>query len=147
VHAAIGRTHLGRLDEAIEVRNRIAARYDKALGGNALITPLLVPAECVSNYYKYVAFLDPGIARDALKHDLREQSGVGLAGEVYALPLHRQPVFAGLADRPFTAADDVCARHICLPIHSDMTGDEADHVVNSLMAALDRATTQRGASA
>ena len=140
VHAAIGRTHLGRLDHAIDVRNRVAARYDKALGGHALITPLRVPDACVSNYYKYVAFLDSGIARDGLKHDLRERSGVGLSGEVYALPLHRQPVFAALADRAFPVADDICGRHICLPTHSDMTDDEADHVIDSLMAAIDRGT-------
>lgn len=142
VHAAIGRTHLARLDEAIEVRNRVAARYDKALGGHALITPLRLPEGCVSNYYKYVAFLGSGIGRDVLKHDLREQRGVALSGEVYALPLHRQPVFTGLADRPFPVTEEVCARHVCLPVHSDMTDDEADHVVESLVAVLEQTANE-----
>ena len=84
------------------------------------------------NHYKYIALLDAGIDRDRLKHELREQHGVSLSGEVYAVPLHRQPVFAHLAHGPLPVTEDVCARHICLPVHSDMTDDEAAHVVRSL---------------
>ena len=53
-----------------------------------------------------------------------------LAGEVYDLPLHRQPVFAEFAiaqggrGPSLPVAEDLCARHICLPVHSDMTKAE-----------------------
>jgi perosamine synthetase len=141
VHAAIGSVHLARLDAAIAVRQRVAARYDKELAGIAGCTPIAVPEECVSNYYKYVALLDPGIDRAAIKQELKEQ-GVSLSGEVYALPLHRQPVFAG-STGSFPVAEDVCSRHICLPIHSDMTDDEADYVLDALGAVLGRRATER----
>ena len=52
-----------------------------------------MPAPCRSNYYKYVAMLAPELDRSDLKARLREQHGVALSGEVYALPLHCQPVF------------------------------------------------------
>ena len=71
-----------------------------------------------------------------MKADLKKRTGVSLSGEVYALPLHRQPVFAGLEGGPFPIADEVCSRHVCLPIHSDMTEDEADYVIDSLTAVL-----------
>lgn len=137
VHAAIGRTHLARLDEAIEVRQRVAAAYTRRLRDLDHVTPLAVPADGVSNYYKYIALLDPGVDRADLKAGLRSDAGVSLAGEVYAQPLHRQPVLAALNDGPLPIADDVCARHICLPVHSDMADDEIDHVIDSLAAALD----------
>ncbi len=41
-------------------------------------------------------------------------------------------------------ADDVCARHVCLPVHSDMTEAEAEHVVESVALVLGR---RRGAVA
>ena len=140
LHAAVGVVHLGRLDTAIATRQAVAERYVKALIGSGLCEPLAVPDGSITNYYKYVALLEPGIERAALRLDLRERTGVSLSGEVYALPLHRQPVFANLAACPFPVADDVCNRHVCLPIHSDMTDDEADHVIDSLAASLARST-------
>jgi dTDP-4-amino-4,6-dideoxygalactose transaminase len=143
LHAAVGLVHLQRLDEAIATRQAAAARYDKALAGVARCEPVTIPADCETNYYKYVALLDGTVDRAALKTELKERTGVSLSGEVYALPLHRQPVFAGLAGRAFPVADDLCARHVCLPIHSDMTEEEADYVTESITTVL--ATPPEGA--
>ena len=30
------------------------------------------------------------------------------------------------------AAEDVCARHVCLPVHSDMRDDEIDQVLEAV---------------
>ena len=73
-----------------------------------------------------------------LKQLMRERYDIGLSGEVYELPLHRQPVFEKYADADLPVAEDVCARHVCLPLHSDMTDDEADYVVDALGRALSR---------
>jgi perosamine synthetase len=129
VHAAIGLVHLRRLDEAIAVRRRAAAVYDEGLAATEGLRPLVLPPECASNYYKYVALLAPGLDRHEFKRRLRDGHGVSLSGEVYAKPLHRQPVFEGLAQVGFPVADDVCRRHVCLPVHSDMSADEAAYVV------------------
>jgi len=138
LHAAVGLVHLGRLDEAIATRQAAAARYDKALASIPGCEALPIPPDCDSNYYKYVAMLHPAVDRASLKADLRENAGVTLSGEVYALPLHGQPVFADLTSDAFPIADDVCRRHICLPVHSDMTDSEADYVAECLAEALSR---------
>ena len=138
--------HLSHLDEAIATRRRAAARYDKALAGLSGCRPLSIPPASVSNFYKYVVLLDPGIDRAELKRELSERKGVSLSGEVYASPLHRQPIFADLDRDSFPVADDVCARQICLPVHSDMTDDEADYVVESLASVLAARTTKEGAA-
>lgn len=136
LHAAVGLVQLRRLDEFITARRRVAARYDEQLRDLAGVTPLRPPPGAQSNYYKYVALLTPGIDRAALKVRLRDEHGVSLSGEVYATPLHCEPVFAGLHDGALPTAEDVCARHVCLPIHSDMSDVEADYVVGALAAAL-----------
>jgi dTDP-4-amino-4,6-dideoxygalactose transaminase len=61
---------------------------------------------------------------------------VSPSGEVYATPLHREPVFAHLGTGSLPVAEDVCARQICLPIHSDMTGAEVEYVLDSLAQVL-----------
>ena len=149
LHAAVGLVHLRRLDEFIAVRQQMAAAYDALLPALDGVSVLTVPSACRSNYYKYIAMLGPQLDRDALKTRLRSEYGVLLSGEVYALPLHRQPIFTGLAPDPgaFAVADDVCARHVCLPLHSDMTIEEVNYVVDSLEAAVADLTARRSATA
>jgi perosamine synthetase len=136
-HAAIALSQFGRLDEFIAHRQHVAARYDAALAPSAL-RPLSVPETARCNYYKYVAFLPDGVDRAALKQLLRDEYGVGLSGEVYDTPLHRQPVFEQWAVESLPGAEEICARHVCLPVSAVMTDDDVDYVVASLEAALER---------
>ena len=129
LHAALGVVQLGRLDEFIAVRRRVASLYDKGLVEIPGVQPLAVDSECEPNYYKYIAYLDEGIDRQQVKDALRRR-GVSPSGEVYASPLHLQPVFADLPAGDLRIAEDVCRRHLCLPIHLDMTDDEAGRVVD-----------------
>jgi dTDP-4-amino-4,6-dideoxygalactose transaminase len=138
VQAAVALVHLRRLDEFIAVRRAVAARYDQALAGCPGLTVLGEEAGSRSNYYKYVALLDPGLDRAAVKATIREQFGVSLSGEVYATPLHREPVFVEYADSPLPVAEDVCARQICLPVHSDMTELEVERVVEAVVSTTTR---------
>ncbi|CAO5227792.1 DegT/DnrJ/EryC1/StrS family aminotransferase [Frankia sp. AgKG'84/4] len=136
MHAVTGKVHLRHLDEFLAVRARAAARYDAAVDALDGVSRLRLPAGHVSNFYKYIVLPRPGVDRARLKKELKERHGVSLSGEVYEAPLHQQPVFSSYAGRPLPIAEDLCARHVCLPIHSDMTDAEADHVVTSLAAAL-----------
>jgi len=139
LHAAVGLVQLARLDEFIAARTRAAAIYDVGLAQLESIAPLPVPDGCRTNYYKYVALLDRAVDRSEFKRRMRDDHGVTCSGEVYAVPLHRQPVFAELAARQgagFPVADDVCARMVCLPVHSDMTVPEAERVVKAVSAVL-----------
>ncbi|HZT66616.1 MAG TPA: DegT/DnrJ/EryC1/StrS family aminotransferase [Acidimicrobiales bacterium] len=129
--AAVCLVSLARLDRALAVRRAVARRYDEALARLEGITVIAEPEGCVSNYYKYIALLPDGADRDQLKKQLRTEHGVSLSGEVYATPLHLQPVLSPYADGPMPVAEDVCARQVCLPVHSDMTDVEVDHVIDS----------------
>jgi perosamine synthetase len=142
LHAAVGLVQLRRLDEFIAHRRVAATVYDAALGALDGISTLPIPSGCAPNYYKYVAMLDHGVDREALKRTLRDAHGVSLSGEVYATPLHRHPVFRDLAGDGFPVADDVCARQVCLPVHSDMSIAEAERVVAALAASVSPARVE-----
>jgi dTDP-4-amino-4,6-dideoxygalactose transaminase len=136
-HAAIGLSQLGRLDEFIAHRQRIAKIYDDGLN-DLPITPLHIPTGARCNYYKYIAYLPDGVDRASLKQVLRSEFGVGLSGEVYELALHEQPVFAPWAAGPLPGAEKLCASHICLPVSALLTDEQAGLVLSSLGAALAR---------
>ena len=137
LHAAVALSQFGRLDEFIAHRQHLATIYDERLAALELgVRPLTVPEGSRCNYYKYIAFLPEGVERTALKKLLREQYDIGLSGEVYEAPLHDQPVFAPYRDRALPDAEQLCARHICLPVSAVMTDAQAHYVIDSLAAAL-----------
>jgi dTDP-4-amino-4,6-dideoxygalactose transaminase len=134
LHAVTGLVHLRRMAASIERRRAVAARYTAALASLDGLDALAEPPGCRSNIYKYIAVLPRGCDRARFKKELADVHDVRLAGEVYDIPLHHQPVLAPFAGPALPAAEDMCARQVCLPVHSDMTDDEAEQVVAAVTA-------------
>jgi len=136
-HAIIGCVHFKRLDFFIAERRRLAREYDEALAGIPKIASLSEPIGCTSNYYKYIIMLEPGIDRTRLKLHMREEFGVGLSGEVYEIPCHLQPFWRGAYPvGAYPVAEDICRRHICLPLFQGMTKDQVRYVTDSIGKSL-----------
>jgi dTDP-4-amino-4,6-dideoxygalactose transaminase len=135
-HAIIGLRHLARLPALLAARRRIAALYDAGLAGRTWLRPLAPPEGGVCNYYKYVALLRDRVDRDALKGRLRREHGVWLPGEVYEQPLQRQPIFERFAAERLPVSEEVCARHVCLPVFASMTPGQVHQVLVALDSTL-----------
>lgn len=130
--AAVGVVHLRRLDAFIAWRHRMAGLYTELLRAVPGVTPVLPAGR--SSWYKYIVLLPVGADRDRVKAAMKAKA-VTLSGGVYEVPLHRQPIFQDVkADFPM--ADDICARHICLPLYYGLSEEEARHVVSALRSAL-----------
>lgn len=136
LHAVLGRSQLKSLPSNISQRRDIARWYDLALRDLPEVTPTPLPPGSESNYYKYPVLVPQGLSRDLLKQRIKDDWGVSMSGEVYALPCHRQPVFERYADSSFPGADQACAGHICLPLFPGLTRDEAEYVVEALHAVV-----------
>jgi len=134
VHAVIGLSQFKRLQEFIEKRRNIAKIFDKRIGEIKKVTPIEIPANSRSNYYKYIVLLDEGIDRTEIKNILKEKYKISLSGEVFEVPCHLQPVFKklGYKEGDFPVAEDLCRRQICLPIFPIMTEEEANYIIDSL---------------
>lgn len=133
IDAIIGLTHAQRLDEFIEYRNRVADRYTEGLQD---VLELVLPAER-SSWYKYVALLPDRIDRHRLRAQLKEM-GITLSGGVYDLPVHLQPVFESYRLRgTLPRSENVCRRHICLPIFYKMTDVQVEHTITSIRSLVD----------
>lgn len=143
LHALLGLQQMAKADAILASRRAIAARYDELLKGVPELTPIAVPANVRSSYYKYVCLLEGRIDRDRFKAGMKEQFGVCLTGEVYADPCHSQPVFAkypGVVANEkcdvFPLTDQVCRRQICLPLYPGLTAEEVEYTVASLRQCL-----------
>jgi dTDP-4-amino-4,6-dideoxygalactose transaminase len=136
--AAIGLIQLNRLEEFVKQRNSIAARYTSGLREVFGIRPLPDHGG-VHSYWNYLAVLeDERISRPGLAQCLLERFGVEIAWP-YDPPCHLQPVFQRVlgskpGDLPHSEA--LLERHIALPMHTALTVEDADYVVQSLQSAL-----------
>ena len=136
LHAVLGRSQLKQLPSNIARRCEIARWYGLALQNLPALTPQALSPSSESNYYKYPVILPKEIPRDELKRRLKDNWGVSLSGEVYALPCHRQPVFERWGDGDFPGAEQGCAQHVCLPLYPDLTEVEVKYVVEALGAVV-----------
>jgi perosamine synthetase len=132
LNAAAGAVHVQHLSRFVKHRRSVAARYTQALSGIDALTPLTEPPGCVSNFYKYILLLPAGADRTRFKAEVADRFAVRLSGEVYDLPLHKQPVLMKYANGSLPVAEDVCSRHVCLPVHSDMRDDEVEQVLTAV---------------
>ncbi len=149
LHAIPGRVHLRHLEDFIRHRNSVADRYEAAIADLSVIGCMPRYPGSVNNYYKFVALLPPDTDRHAVKAWVREDFSVALSGEVYDIPLHLQPVFRDDPSVAMTApggcpvAEDICRRHICLPVHSDMTDGEVTRVLEAVSAIDERLSEEQ----
>ncbi|HEY9062627.1 MAG TPA: DegT/DnrJ/EryC1/StrS family aminotransferase [Pseudobacteroides sp.] len=140
ITAAIALAQLERLDEIITAREKLANKYNDLMKELLPDLKIVLPSSR-SSWYKYIVLLPKGVSRDAVKQAIKDR-GIGLQGEVYGIPLHKQPVAkeAGFEGN-FPNADDVCERHICLPIYPSLTLDQVEKVVRTLASVLNETKT------
>lgn len=133
IDAVIGMNQSRRLDEFIASRTAVAERYTAGLKG--VVDLILPPDRC--SWYKYIICMPEGTDREQFRADMKERK-ISLAGGVYDTPVHLQPVFQDweLAGS-LPLAEDVCARHACLPIWYGMTDQQMDHVITSVTRWMD----------
>jgi len=125
IAAVLGLSQSHRLDEFIEARSLVAARYTKELEGTL---ELVMPPDR-SSWYKYITLLPEGIDPVEFRAGMRERT-VSPSGSVYDVPMHLQPVFEHMElEGLLPISEDVCVRHLCLPIYYGMTDEQVEHVI------------------
>ena len=138
VAAAIGISQLGRLDEWIDRRDALAARYDDALAELPLALEPPVPPGVRHARHLYAVRVRPDapLSRDELAAELAERK---IGTSIHFKPLHRFRYYAtryGLADGDYPVASDFAARTISLPLFPSMTEADQEDVILAMRAAL-----------
>ncbi|MBE9175566.1 DegT/DnrJ/EryC1/StrS family aminotransferase [Synechocystis salina LEGE 06155] len=135
IHALLGQIHLAKLTKMLATRQKA---YE-------LITAPLREAgiEFVStdhmdraSQYKLMVLLPEGKTPAQMKQALAAEE-IYLGGTVYEIPCHLQPVFKDVCPgQSFPNAETWCPRHICPPLTSGTTAEEAARVGEALVRHL-----------
>jgi perosamine synthetase len=135
--AALGVAQIGRIEEMLAMRERVAGWYSERLGridGAAL----LAPAEWTTrlSWFAAIARLAPGIDRDLV---IERLAGLGVPAKGYFAPLHLQPVYRsrfGYREGDFPVTERVARSTLALPFHNRMTEAQVDRACNALARAI-----------
>jgi UDP-4-amino-4,6-dideoxy-N-acetyl-beta-L-altrosamine transaminase len=133
VHAALGASQLARLDQYIERRNALAARYDDALAPLDLQRPFVEPGN-ISAWHLYVVHVAEKAGRrnrDELFKALRAR-GIGV--NVHYAAVHLQPYYRDLGFEPGSMphAETHGRTALTLPLYPTLTDAQQDSVVQAL---------------
>lgn len=137
IQAAIGLAQLGKIEKFIDARRNNAKRYNSFLKDIEGITLPPEASWAKSVYWMYGILIedDFGVSRGELLEKLKE---CGVETRTFFIPMHRQPVFAGmgLSGGTYPVADDLSRKGIYLPSSSSLTEEDINFVCQAIKASL-----------
>jgi perosamine synthetase len=150
LQAAMGVAQVGRADELIAQRTRVAGLYAEALGAigaapagegdpDGLVLGCPDRGAARRSWFVYVLQLPAGTDREAVMASLADQ---GIDSKAYLPCIHLMPHYRdrfGFREGQFPVAEAVSARSLALPFFTAMGEAEVERVTGALASALGRA--------
>jgi dTDP-4-amino-4,6-dideoxygalactose transaminase len=132
--AILGLKEIESIDDEVVKRNRIARQYREALGCLPGIGFQSVRMNDISAYKDFTITVDSrsfGISRNNLKGALADR---GIETEAYfSPPLHQMKYFRESVASKLPNTEALGRQVLSLPIYSDMTADELEYVIDSIV--------------
>ncbi len=136
--AALGAVQMGRLEELMQKRQRVADWYEERLAEIPQVeVPHLAPSTTRTSWFVYVIRLPRGTNRAALASKLAEK---GIPVRPYFLPIHLQPYIAeqfGYRPGDFPVTEELGERGVALPFSGMMSEGQVDLVCRALREVLE----------
>lgn len=137
--AVLGHVQMGRLDELLEKRRRVAGWYGERLAElSGVDAPYISPDTTQISWFVYVVRLAEGVDRNALVDSLAAE---GIPSRPYFVPIHIQSYFSERFDYrlgDFPVTEDLGRRSLALPFSPIMTEGEVDRVCETLQKTINR---------
>jgi perosamine synthetase len=130
MQAALGLCQLEVLDDILEQRRRLAARYTAAIEEMPFVEAPYEPAYAERTWQSYAVRLaaDAPLDRNELMRRLLHD---GVPTRRGVMAIHEEPAYAGVAaELPHTEA--ATRESLMLPLFAGLTDEQQDHVIESL---------------
>lgn len=130
INASIGIVQLKKQELLRDKRERIAKRYSDGLALTSFVELPLVSSGCISSWHLFVVKVKD---RDGL-HQYLKSNGIGTS--VHFIPVHMHSFYKNKYDYvsdDYPVANDVYSKSLSLPIYPDMTDEEVDYVISTVL--------------
>jgi len=135
--AALGLAQLGRIEELLAKRERVARWYNERLKDiDGVEVPSISPTTTRMSWFVYVIRLAQHINRNSVMAMLEEK---GIPSRPYFTPIHLQPFYRkrfGYHEGAFPVTEAVARSVLALPFSGVMSEDQVDYVCQNLVAIL-----------
>jgi UDP-4-amino-4,6-dideoxy-N-acetyl-beta-L-altrosamine transaminase len=133
LQAALGLSQLNKLDDFIERRRELVARYNRLLAYLPLTLPSTQP-EAESAWHLYVVRLQLDRINLSHRQVFEGLRAAGIGVNLHYIPVHLQPYYRdlGFAEGDFPEAERYYAEAISLPLFPLLSDEQQDYVVEQL---------------
>jgi perosamine synthetase len=140
MQAALGRVQLGRIEEIVAQKRRVAHTYNRRLSD---VPGLQLPPEetwARNVYWMYAVAVgaDFGVSRDQLARGLRER---GIDTRTFFCPMNLQPCLRKVSDRPLApcpVAERLWRTGLYLPSAYTLTTGQLEHIAQAIRELAER---------
>lgn len=136
VQAALGYGQIASLQERVEARRRVGARYRQAFAGVPGVSYMPEADWAVSNRWLSTIALDPEHCRMEPVRVVEEMAASGIETRPLWQPLHESIPYRDSIYVGGTGADTIHASALCLPSSFQLTEDEQGHVIGAISRLL-----------
>jgi dTDP-4-amino-4,6-dideoxygalactose transaminase len=137
IQAAILRIKLRRLDSYCNARRKAADYYDAAFGSRSECSTPHRSANSTHVFHQYTLKLD-GVNRDEMRQHMMDNNVPAMI--YYPIPLHMQKAYTDprYKQGDFPVTEDLCKRVISFPMHTELSTDQQDLVINTAFDFIDK---------
>lgn len=138
IQAALGISQIDRLDRFIEMRHKIASRYQLLLKHLPVVLPWQ-SADAYSSFHLYPVRIESSFASQTRAEIFNALRALGIGVNVHYIPVYSQPYYVamGFEGGNFPETERYYAQAITLPLYSQLTEDQQDAVITALNKVLD----------
>ncbi len=132
IQAALGCSQISRLDKNIEIRDRIAKKYDSDLKNLPVKTPFC-RSDCITSHHLYIIrILENAAMSHADVFKSLRNNGIGV--NLHYIPIYKHPFFQKLGFENFKLpnAEDYYKSAISIPIFPKLNDEQQSFVVEEI---------------
>ena len=135
IQAAVLLAKLPHLDEYIAARQRAAEYYNKAFEEDKRLLTPVVGRGTTHAFHQYTLRC-VGVNRDALREKLVEKGVPAMV--YYPIPLHQQKAYRDVRykEGDFPVAERLATEVLSLPMHTELSEEQLEYIVNCLQSTL-----------
>jgi dTDP-4-amino-4,6-dideoxygalactose transaminase len=131
LQAAVGLVQLSRLDEVVERRRALAARYQRALADVPGLRCVTDPEHGTTNYQSFWVEVSDGYPRSR-EEVLAHLADLDISARRGIMAAHRQPAYQQAPHGPLRVTEWLTDHTLILPVFHQMTTAEQDRVIDAL---------------